>query len=188
MLSLAYPLENEIEIDGVNYQVNLNFDNVIRIYDLLQDDEIDDVTQVETALLMLLETELVCDIEAKSEILNTIFTEMIASSKAKEVPVDIKGNPMPSNTTSEEANYSLKQDAAFIYASFMQDYGIDLIEQQGKLDWRKFLALLDGLRGDTRFKEVMEIRNMELPTGKGTEKQRQAVIKMKEAYKLKKEI
>ncbi len=40
----------------------------------------------------------------------------------------------------------------------MQAYNIDLIEEQGKLHWKKFNALLSGLPDGTKFVEVMKIR------------------------------
>lgn len=56
-----------------------------------------------------------------------------------------------------------EEDGDYIYASFMQEYGIDLIDVQGKLPWRKFLYLFNGLSADTKIKQVMRIREMEVP-------------------------
>lgn len=94
---------------------------------------------------------------------------------------------MPNVDNKEEKVFSLKQDADYIFASFYQDYGIDLIEMQGKMHWDKFKALLGGLKGDTKLKEVLEIRTMELPKGKGTSKERSRIKKLKEIYELKEE-
>jgi hypothetical protein len=43
------------------------------------------------------------------------------------------------------------------------DYGLDLIEQQGKLDWRKFIALFQGLSERTKIREIMAIRARKIP-------------------------
>lgn len=182
-MDLAYPLTETVEIDGKEYNVNLAFDNVLRLIDMLNDEELDDATQIETGLYMLLGVELDYDIEKKEQIFYEIFRNTIGKDAEENHPVDIEGNPMP--TKKEDKVYSLKQDAGYIFASFYQDYGIDLFEQQGKLHWDKFKALLDGLRSDTRFKEIVEIRTMELPSGKGTSKQRQKILKLKETYALK---
>lgn len=40
----------------------------------------------------------------------------------------------------------------------MEQYGIDLIKEQGKLHWDKFKALLDGLGPDTQFRRIVTIR------------------------------
>lgn len=181
-MDLAYPLTETVEIDGKTYKLDLSFDNVLRLIDMLNDKELSDITQIETGLLMLLGVELDYPIDKKEEIFYQIFYETIGKKVEENIPVDIEGNPMPAKK--EEKVYSIKQDAPYIYASFYQDYGIDLYEMQGKLHWEKFKALLEGLRPDTKFKEIVNIRTMELPTGKGTEKQRKHIRELKEIYKL----
>lgn len=186
-MDLAYPLTDTVEIDGKTYKLDLSFDNVLRLIDMLNDKELDDVTQIETGLYMLLGVELDYPIEKKAEIFQKIFRETIGKETEENIPVDIEGNPLPVDPEEQKRVYSIKQDAEYIYASFYQDYGIDLFEAQGKLHWEKFKALLVGLRPDTKFKEVIEIRTMDLPSGKGMEKERQRIKKLKEYYKLKDE-
>lgn len=185
-MDLAYPLIESVEIDGKKYKLDLSFDNVLRLFDMLNDKELDDVTQIETGLYMLLGVELDYPIEKKAEIFYKIFREAIGKDAEEEQQVDIEGNPLP-HPKKEERIYSIKQDAEYIYASFYQDYGIDLFEMQGKLHWAKFKALLKGLSVNTKFKEVLEIRTMELPKGKGMEKQRERIRKLKQIYALKDE-
>jgi len=184
-MDLAYPITETAEINGVTYDIDLSFDNVLRLIDMLSDRELDDITQIELGLQMLLDTELACDIEEKEEIFYQIFKSTIGKDAEEKQPVDIEGNPMP--VKKEEKIYSLKQDAEHIYASFMSDYGLDLFEQQGKLHWDKFKALLAGLTDGSKFSRVIEIRTMDLPRGKGTAKQRRQIKKLKEHYKLKDE-
>ncbi|MER2172173.1 MAG: bacteriophage Gp15 family protein [Psychrobacillus psychrodurans] len=185
MFSLAYPLVDTTEIDGVTYPLDLSFDNVLRLIDMLGDKELSDVVQVETGLVMLLGEEIECEIDRKANIFYSLYEKVILGEAKVEQAVDIKGNPMPTVSNDDETVYSLIEDAEYIYASFMQDYGMDLFEYQGKLHWNKFQALLSGLRDDTKFKKVMEIRQMEVPTGKGSEKQRKAVLDAKKVYALK---
>lgn len=183
LFSLAYPIDDVVEIDGQTYELDMSFDNVIRLIDMLNDDELDDITKIEIGLYMLLSVELDYDIEKKAKIFKEIFEKVILEGEKAEPALDIQGNPMPEKK--EKVIYSLKEDAEYIYASFMQDYGIDLIEEQGKLHWYKFKALLSGLRNDTHFKEILNIRTMELPKGKGMEKERRRIMELKEIYKLK---
>ncbi|MFT3982281.1 MAG: Gp15 family bacteriophage protein [Lachnospiraceae bacterium] len=49
-------------------------------------------------------------------------------------------------------------DANLIYSAFMEQYWIDLIDIE-ELHWHKFLALLNGLSGSTRLREVMGYRS-----------------------------
>lgn len=48
-------------------------------------------------------------------------------------------------------------DGDLIYAGFMEQYGIDLLEVE-ELHWHKFLALLKGLNENTKLREVMGYR------------------------------
>lgn len=186
MLNLAYPMKDTVVIDGEMYEINLTYDNVLRLFDMLNDDELTDVEQIEIGLEMLLGKSLDLDLEKQEKIFFEIFKSTISKDADDNAPVDIDGNPMPQVDKEREGKkiYSIKQDAEYIFASFYQDYGIDLFEAQGKLHWYKFQALLAGLRQDTKFKEVIEIRTMELPSGKGTAKHRKQVEEAKKAYKL----
>lgn len=185
MFDLAYPLNESVTIDGKEYPLNLAFDNVLRLLDMLGDEELSPIVQINTGLKMLIGTDLKMDIDKKEEVFYQIFQSTIGKDVETNQNLDIEGNPMPQQK--EEKVYSIKQDAPYIYASFYQDYGIDLFEMQGKLHWEKFKALLTGLSPNTKFKEIVNIRTMELPTGKGTEKQRKNIKELKEYYRLKEE-
>src|SRR5690625_2519881 len=91
---------------------------------------------------------------------------------------------MPKMTDDDEKAHDLVQDAEYIYASFMHTYRIDLFEQQGKLHWKKFKALLNGLSEDSIFSRVVGIRNAELPSGKGMQKERERLRKLKQKFAL----
>jgi len=186
MLDLAYPIDDSVDINGHTYELDLSFDNVLRLFDLLNDDEVDDLGKAELGLLMLINDEL-ADYEPQDKV--DVFVHLFKSTIGKETednqPVDIEGNPMPSNSGNDEKVYSIKEDAEYIFASFYQDYRIDLLEQQGILHWNKFKALLGGLKKDTRFKEILEIRQMDLPKGKGSSKQREKIKELKKQYALK---
>lgn len=184
MFDLAYPLTETVDINGKEYELNLAFDNVLRLIDMLNDKELSDFEQIEIGLEMIIGDSLVdYNIEKKEEIFYSIFKETIGKDTEEGQPVDIEGNPMPQKK--EKETYDLKQDAEYIYASFMSDYGIDLFEQQGKLHWYKFKALLGGLTDGSKFLRVIEIRTAELPKGKGTEKQRKQMLELKRIYALK---
>jgi len=66
-------------------------------------------------------------------------------------------------------------DSDYIYASFMQAYGIDIIDID-YLHWHKFLALLNGLPETTIIKRIIEFRGYE-----GNDKD---WLKLKQAYAL----
>jgi len=186
LFDLAYPLDDMVEIDGKTYELNMAFDNILRLIDLLEDKEIDPITKINTGLKMLIDDTLdEYSIEKKDEIFYSLIKEIFKIDEEDIQPTDIDGNPMPKMPEDTKKTYDLKQDAEYIYASFMSDYGIDLFEMQGKLHWYKFKALLGGLTEGSKFLRVIEIRTMELPKGKGMEKERQRIKKLKEIYKLK---
>lgn len=184
MFSLAYPLTEKVEIGGIEYPLDMSFDNVLRLIDMLSDQVLSDVAQVETGILMLL-GEIDCGLNEKSEILNALFEKLIAKDAKESQVFDIAGNPMPSAEDEKEISYSLVEDAEYIYSSFYQAYKMDLIDYQGKLHWDKFKALLGGLPDDCIFKQIVDIRTRKLPIGKGTAKERENLIKLKKQYALK---
>lgn len=78
-----------------------------------------------------------------------------------------------------------ERDGDYIYASFMQAYQIDLIDEQGKLPWKKFLYLFNGLPADTKIKQIMRIRQMPVPEYNGkNSKEIQEINEMKSYYAL----
>lgn len=81
--------------------------------------------------------------------------------------------------------FDFYEDSDYIYASFMQAYGIDLVEHQGKLHWKKFIALFQGLPDGTKIREVMRIRGMEVPVPtKHNQKEIQNLLELKSYYAL----
>ena len=64
-------------------------------------------------------------------------------------------------SNNKEATFDIIQDADYIFAGFMQVYGIDLDECDMKIE--KFISLLKGLPSDTRLAEIIKIRTMEVP-------------------------
>lgn len=53
------------------------------------------------------------------------------------------------------------QDANLLHAAFQQAYGLSL-DEITSMHWWRFLSLLEGLPGNTRFMEVIGIRTMEI--------------------------
>lgn len=180
---LTDTFDDVFEYEGEEYQVDMAFDNILIVFEILKDDELTDIQKVETALYRLIDKDPNLPVGEKAELLELIIDHFLMDEKAEVmVPRDIMGNPMP--TQKKEASYSFSYDAEHIYSSFMQVYGIDLFEQQGKLHWKKFGALLQGLPDNTMLMRIIDIRQRELPSGKGTEKERAQLIKLKQQYQL----
>lgn len=153
MLSLTNDLIDSVVYQGKSYKLDFSFDNVIRFYELLDDDEFDDMEKVEMAIEMLFKNpnEIPND---QDFILKTIET---FSNIINESPYGIIDND--ANSTGNVTRYfSYTKDAGAIYASFMQQYHIDLEKERGKLHWDKFKALFDGLNEDTYIQRIIAIR------------------------------
>ena len=61
---------------------------------------------------------------------------------------------------SKDIMFDYEIDADYIYAAFMSQYGIDLIEIE-HLHWHKFLALFRGLKDDEMICRIMSYRGYE---------------------------
>lgn len=79
-------------------------------------------------------------------------------------------------------DFSFSFDAPLIYAAFLDQYGIDLVNVEF-LHWWTFRSLLNGLRGDHRFCEVRRCRAIDL-SGVKDKEQRKYYREMKKLYAL----
>lgn len=153
MLSLTEPLKSSYTYQGKEYQIDLSFDNVIRMYNLLEDDTFQDAEKIVIAFEMFFGFE-PKDAEFAMKAIDEI-TGYISKSAYGNDPVE-------SDVVSSEVNtqklFSYTQDAGAIYASFKQQYNIDLIAEQGKMHWDVFKALFDGLDENTYFRKILDIR------------------------------
>lgn len=151
MLTLTHRLEDTFIYNDVEYKLNLSFDNVLRWYELMEDDEIDNVGKVNIAFEIFLG---LCPI-------NNDFMLTAVDAVSNFIRTNAYGNYDEQSAVSNNdpiKYYSYTQDAEAIYASFLEQYNLDLIESQGKLHWDKFKAMLNGLGENTYFKRVISIR------------------------------
>lgn len=136
------------------YRTRAAYDIVLATQKLYKDEELSDYDKTTQALKMLLCRPFLVKMMVPAYrigLLEEIFNQQIRTEPHKQAPA------------AQTRTVDFELDGDFIYAAFMQDYGIDLIEQQGKLHWKKFLALFKGLSDDTRIKQIMQIRSMEEP-------------------------
>lgn len=186
MLNLAYKLEDELIVGSEVYKLNLSFDNVIRLFDMLNSSDLEDYQKPHFALLMLTgESFEKYSIEDVVLFLDEVIKEHIKNEEFNSVEYDLAGNPMPVKEIEEEQEqlYSLKYDSDYIFASFLQAYNIDLIEMQGKLHWKKFNALLNGLPENTKFMEVVKIRSYK-PSKHDSSEYKEHMRKLQRQYEL----
>jgi len=150
---IAYPLESSFYFKKRLIKLDLSFDVVLRFFDLQKDENFNFLDKLELSLQIL--------VQDYSKVKNFSQEDKVALiQQIYEDFIEIKSKPSDDNTKIMD----FSQDSSYIYSSFMQAYGIDLIEQQNKLDWRKFISLFQGLSEDTKMREVMSIRARKYPT------------------------
>lgn len=132
-----YP--DHITFNGRKYRLYLDFRNVLRMIDILQDDSLMPDAREYLAV------KCVCRHPRKGML---FYIEKMLFPK--------KGDPDHKRIT----DYS--QDADLIRAAFQQEYGIDLDTE--KMHWMRFSCLLSGLPSGNRYSEVLSIRARPVPS------------------------
>lgn len=155
MLSLTKELEHSFFYKNREYEIDLSFDNVLRWYKLLEDMTFNPEEKAHIGFEMFFKA--------------CTWDERLLVESLKSVSEYLQKRPYGGGKaeTSSKKYYSFTQDAEAIYASFMQDYHIDLIDMQGKLHWDKFIALFAGLTEKTYFKTIVRIRTCDTSDLKG---------------------
>ena len=191
MLDLSRKLTDKLVIDDKEYALDLSFDTVLKMFEMMRDDDIPEYIKPHFAIRMLISKSLAGNtreekaesfnndfenysIEEMSKVFKSVFEEHISLSDVEDnhVEYDLAGNPMKttaSDDTKQRAPYDIRYDGDYIYASFLQAYGIDLFDVQGELHWKKFNALLSGLPEGTKFMEVIKIRKWKAQKGDSAE-------------------
>ncbi|HEM5109531.1 TPA: hypothetical protein U1249_002034 [Streptococcus suis] len=196
MLDLSRKLTDELVLGDDVYPMNIAFNKVLKVMELINDDEFEDIYKPYLAIQMFTDVDFteVLTPEQATAIFKLIFEEHIRIIPTKDsAPVlDLAGNPIKSKIRSKsqsedgERLFSLKYDAEYIYSSFMQAYGLDLIDVQNTLHWKKFNALLNGLPSDTKFAEVLKIRSYKPQKG-DSKKYKESMKQLKKEYALPKD-
>lgn len=159
--------DDRIRILGNEYQLNLSFGNVMKIFEL---DNGNEEERINSALFLLLRINLELPTDKKLEVYNFIQNEYLSMRDAPRFVKDAWGNVIDTDDFEEEERcYDLFFDSKEIYASFMQTYKIDLIKERNSLHWYKFNALLAGLPSNTSFKQLIEIRSWKPQKGDSAE-------------------
>lgn len=184
-MRLNAPLVTSFVFEGEEYDIDLAFNTVLDVFDILEDKTYRNYEKAQINIAILLGVKLTR--EKAVNLWNYIYETFIYIEKKEPIQYDLKGNPMPTNDGDEEENFiDIKQDAEYLYASFMQAYQIDLYESQGKMHWRKFQSLLNGLPDDTIMQKVIRIRRWKPSKGEPS-KQVQEMERLQRIYALEKE-
>ena len=192
MFDISKKMDDRLVLGDTEYQLFLSFDRVLWVFDMWGKKHIPPSLKPKLALAKLTGDESFKDMDTEHAMVvyEDVFDKHIKIIKVgKDVQrYDLEGNPLPQkpNNDSDKDDkplFSIKYDGEYIFASFMQAYQMDLIEEQGKLHWKKFNALLSGLPDGTKFVEVMKIRAWK-PSKGDSSQEKQRMRKLQEEYAL----
>ena len=171
-IALHFPLPYAVEVGGVKYRLKPYFDNVLKVYALQKESELSEVDKLDLSLELLVKDKLkIMPAQNKVELLNAIYDALMEKPKAA--------------TDGKAPAFDFIQDAGFIYASFLMDYGLDLYEEQERLHWWKFYQLFVGLSDRTKIVQVMQIRTRPIPKPtKYNAEERVNLMRLKAQYAL----
>ncbi|VGR96177.1 bacteriophage Gp15 family protein [Streptococcus pyogenes] len=183
-MKLNDPLVESFEFRGETYPINLSFNCVLDVFDVIDDNFLNEAEKCFLCLDILLDrTDL--PFTYAVDLWVYIKTNFIGAERSEKPQLDIKGNPMPVVKEKEDNKkvIDFRLDAEFIYASFMQAYQINLLKEQNKLSWIEFKALLNALPEDTIMQRIIAIRQWK-DDGKGDKEYRDNMRKLKAKYSL----
>ncbi|MFD0953024.1 Gp15 family bacteriophage protein [Virgibacillus natechei] len=172
-------IEDKFKYGRCVLHVDMAYDNILRLFDLFRDDSFNQYDQIDIGLEMLLhDYDKIEDLalDKKYELFKFILLEFI------DIDLD---KPQEQSGEKQEKIYDFDIDADRIYASFLMDYKIDLMDLQGELHWKKFFALFEGLSSETPFQKVVGYRTAKAPKEtKHNKEQRNNIKKLKQKYAL----
>ncbi|MCD8208332.1 MAG: bacteriophage Gp15 family protein [Bacteroidales bacterium] len=173
---LIDPLPESVEIDGKEYPIRSDFRTSMLFELLITDDGISDIEKTLQAIRLYYDNP--------PDNLQGAVEQLIWFYSCGQVDVrkDGDGDEPDGGGNSAERIYSFEYDAPYIYAAFMEQYGIDLCDTD--LHWWKFRALFSSLNRDTKFGKIMEYRGVDTKGSKMSKEQKDFYRKMKKLYAL----
>ncbi|WP_195430892.1 bacteriophage Gp15 family protein [Clostridium sp. D46t1_190503_E9] len=164
-------LPNKIEINNEEYEINSDFRTSILFELLMQDNSIGEEDKIYMAL-QLYYPVIPNDIKEAID-------KMLWFYRCGKETTSSKGNGKGKSVTQI---YSFEHDDDYIYAAFMDQYGVDLQDIE-YLHWWKFKAMFKSLKEDNEIVKIMGYRSMDLSKIKDKE-EKAYYKKMQDLYKL----
>lgn len=183
MISLTNELEHSIVIGNRIVEVDFTFDVVLKWYELLEDNSINDIEKTLIGFKMFIGEISEYDeqqiVEAMQSISDYLSQSAYGNFNDEEIDSEFELEQEPPTKY-----YSYTKDAEAIYASFLFDYNIDLVDAQGVMHWDKFKALFNNLSEKSPFQRIVSIRQTNPNEYKDDPKAMQKIIEAQEFYRL----
>lgn len=164
-------LPETVEIDGAEYRINSDFRISILFELLMQDDELGKRQKLVQGLQLYYP-------EIPHNVTMAVDKMIWFYRCGKETGNGGHG----SGSGRAKQIYSFEYDDDYIYAAFLEQYGIDLQDIE-ELHWWKFRALFRGLSEDTEFVKIMGYRSVKI-TSEMSKEQREFYKKMQSIHAL----
>ena len=162
-MKLYERLPKHITINGRKYRLHLDFRNVLKMMDVMANQDILPAARDYLALKCIMRKP---PKDCRKALLMVRMMLFGVNRNAEEKRVT-----------------SFEQDADMIRAAFWQEYGINLYRD--KLNWFEFTALLYNLPKGSKYTEVIDIRSRAIPAPtKYNKQERETLIQAKAAYAL----
>ena len=159
-MKLQDTLPDGVTVDGRFYRLDFDFRNVLRMIDILDDDDLMPDAQEYNAVRCL--TKHPRNVHKVLEAVKALLFDHSPKKDSQKVT-------------------DFVQDAGMIRAAFRQAYGIDLYTE--KLHWIAFSELLNAIPEGNRYAEVVGIRARPIPAPtKWNAEERQWLLKAKAEY------
>lgn len=164
-------IPTSVKINNRRYRIRTDFRNSIQFDQLMQDDEVSDDDKLPLALNLYYP---VIPRDIKKAVKKMLWFYKCGKEK-EEIKKSINGK-------SDKQIFSFEYDAEYIYAAFLDQYGIDLQDIED-LHWWKFKAMFKGLKEDNLISKIIGYRAIDLSKIED-EKEREHYRKLQEFYKL----
>lgn len=156
MIKLYEGLPQGVTVDGRFYRLNLGFRNVLKMLEILDDENLTITARDYLALKCVLNRP----------------------RNVNKVLPAVKALLFEKRPQTGEKLTSFEQDAGLIRTAFLQEYKIDLFREN--IHWLQFIELLQNLPGGNRYEEILGIRARPIPEAtKYNQKEREWLIKAK---------
>lgn len=174
-------LPQTVRIGDTDYEIHSDFRVSILFELLIQDEDVEPGAKIRQAL------ELYFPVFPEGESVEEIFSALLWFYQCGRTDKEMKRSRKLTESASgggddSERIYSYDYDDEYIYAAFLQQYGINLT-QVDYLHWWEFRALFKALDHDCEFVKIMGYRSREV-TGDMSKNERVFLNKMKAIHAL----
>ncbi|WP_346663256.1 bacteriophage Gp15 family protein [uncultured Merdimonas sp.] len=174
---LTEDLPKSVRIHGKEYPIQCDFRIGIKLDGILRS-ELEDQEKIKRMLVLYFKDNIPPDIPAAIDKIIWFYRcgELLDNEDEE------KKKRRYIRRKSKDPACVLTQDAPYVYAAFMDQYGIDLTSVTF-MHWWKFMALFESLGDETKMSKIMYYRQA---STSGMSKERRAFInEMKKIYKIK---